>query len=608
MIKTCNQLSKSLLQKRLHNSITNINTIKYLSTYQYYPSIKPLQYSSSSHTNINKITIRSFSTFQNKPLDDITDEDDELLETKREERMTLTFHHLPHIYTIEDLINKVMKETTHEHKTNSIKTLKQNLINKKKVQKYFLIYLNSLEQNFNRYFNNLINFYTYNLFKNSKHKNNNDNNEDISPVASRFNPDSYENVLIHLTLIKNMKQKNGKPLDTILKDIKEFRNNVIKSLRVYRVENYDSVTSINNLLHAIHSISPFLNQNIIYKDSHLDTQSNTEEMNEENNIDNQIQSSIIDNETLMNLTKSYYGLLRINKDLKKIPLINLRYPTIILIGTPNVGKSSLVRNLSSGQPEVNDYPFTTRGVTIGHMKVKYNIVKELMNMSGKYDTSAIVNDMKDDNVVYQVMDTPGLLDRPLESDEAEVVEDASIPSTTISNFLKMEKSLPKTRNEMEKLTFASLSHLPTGVIYTIDPTGLSGNQSAIQHQVNIRSYLKTRFPRRPWVDVVTKADLKFIEGWSIEELCKKRNTFSKEELATFGSTYNQQLLYILNNFSPPEFTSDPSYVYPNYPLKEVIPLLPENCVFASKYGTNLPVLRSYVIKMGETIRDFMNSQ
>ena len=37
------------------------------------------------------------------------------------------------------------------------------------------------------------------------------------------------------------------------------------------------------------------------------------------------------------------------------------------MGAPNVGKSSIVRVVSSGTPEVNDYPFTTRGVTIGHI-------------------------------------------------------------------------------------------------------------------------------------------------------------------------------------------------------------------------------------------------
>ena len=87
--------------------------------------------------------------------------------------------------------------------------------------------------------------------------------------------------------------------------------------------------------------------------------------------------------------------------LKATPSLNLQLATTALVGCPNVGKSSLVRALSSGTPEVNSYPFTTRGMTIGHIF--------------------------GDRATYQVIDTPGLLDR----EERE-------------------------RNEMELLTLASL--------------------------------------------------------------------------------------------------------------------------------------------------------
>lgn len=158
------------------------------------------------------------------------------------------------------------------------------------------------------------------------------------------------------------------------------------------------------------------------------------------------------------LADSLNELLEIQKDLRKIPVVELDTPTVVLVGAPNVGKSSIVRAVSSGTPEVNDYPFTTRGVTIGH------IVDQSRGLR------------------IQVMDTPGLLDRP--ADE---------------------------RNEMEKLTFASLAHLPTAVIYVIDPTGLSGEKSTLDAQLNVRSYLKQRFPRRPWIDVVSKGDLDISE-------------------------------------------------------------------------------------------------
>ena len=121
-----------------------------------------------------------------------------------------------------------------------------------------------------------------------------------------------------------------------------------------------------------------------------------------------------------------------------------------------LGKSSIVRAVSSGIPEVNDYPFTTRGVSIGHIVDRERYLR------------------------FQVMDTPGLLDRP---------EDQ--------------------RNEMEKLTFASLLHLPTAVIFVIDPSGLSGEKSSLEAQLNVRKYLRGRFPKRPWLDVVSKADLDF---------------------------------------------------------------------------------------------------
>lgn len=38
--------------------------------------------------------------------------------------------------------------------------------------------------------------------------------------------------------------------------------------------------------------------------------------------------------------------------LRAMPVVDLDMPTLCLVGAPNVGKSSLVRILSTGKPEV----------------------------------------------------------------------------------------------------------------------------------------------------------------------------------------------------------------------------------------------------------------
>ncbi|KAL8549225.1 hypothetical protein ACS0TY_008175 [Phlomoides rotata] len=78
-------------------------------------------------------------------------------------------------------------------------------------------------------------------------------------------------------------------------------------------------------------------------------------------------------------------LLNIAKTLRAMPVVNLETPTLCLVGAPNVGKSSLVRLLSTGKPEICNYPFTTRGILMGHINLSYQI--------------------------FQVTDTPGLLRR-----------------------------------------------------------------------------------------------------------------------------------------------------------------------------------------------------
>ncbi|CAB4269373.1 unnamed protein product [Prunus armeniaca] len=143
-------------------------------------------------------------------------------------------------------------------------------------------------------------------------------------------------------------------------------------------------------------------------------------------------------------------LLHIAKTLRAMPVVDLESPTLCLVGAPNVGKSSLVRILSTGKPEVCNYPFTTRGILMGHIISNHQ--------------------------TFQVTDTPGLL-----------------------------KRCDEDRNNLEKLTLAVLSHLPTAILYVHDLSGQCGTSPS--DQFVIYKEIKERFSEHLWLDVVSKCDL-----------------------------------------------------------------------------------------------------
>ena len=80
-------------------------------------------------------------------------------------------------------------------------------------------------------------------------------------------------------------------------------------------------------------------------------------------------------------------VISVVKTLKRLNAIDPSLPTIIIAGAPNVGKSTLVGKISSAKPEVASYPFTTKEIHVGHID------------TGLYKV--------------QVIDTPGILDRPM---------------------------------------------------------------------------------------------------------------------------------------------------------------------------------------------------
>eukprot|EP00558_Chaetoceros_sp_UNC1202_P008601 CAMPEP_0197244454 /NCGR_PEP_ID=MMETSP1429-20130617/9573_1 /TAXON_ID=49237 /ORGANISM="Chaetoceros sp., Strain UNC1202" /LENGTH=354 /DNA_ID=CAMNT_0042704817 /DNA_START=20 /DNA_END=1084 /DNA_ORIENTATION=+ len=185
-------------------------------------------------------------------------------------------------------------------------------------------------------------------------------------------------------------------------------------------------------------------------------------------------------------------IIDLQKALRTTPAVRLDTPAVVLVGAPNVGKSSIVRAISSATPEVNNYPFTTRGMTLGHVQVFWKddtntaaaVIPEVNEINkGRFDEQAMAGSYAFTQLC-QVMDSPGLLVRP-----------------------------DNERNEMEALTLAAMQHLPTAVMYVLDLSGGAGDKcSSVDDQLQLRREVRARFPRRPWIDVVAKYDLGLVDG------------------------------------------------------------------------------------------------
>jgi len=136
--------------------------------------------------------------------------------------------------------------------------------------------------------------------------------------------------------------------------------------------------------------------------------------------------------------------------MKKYPAINPEQPTVVIAGAPNVGKSQLVAKISTAKPRVAVYPFTTQEISVGTFERKY--------------------------FRYQVVDTPGLLDRPLEE-----------------------------RNSFELRGILALKHLADLVIFVFDPTETCGYP--MSEQEHLLKQIREQFSSVPIIEVENKSDL-----------------------------------------------------------------------------------------------------
>jgi len=144
-------------------------------------------------------------------------------------------------------------------------------------------------------------------------------------------------------------------------------------------------------------------------------------------------------------------LEEVRQHLARLPSINPTTRTLILTGFPNVGKSSFMNQVTNANVEVQPYAFTTKSLYVGHFDYHYTR--------------------------WQVIDTPGILDHPLEE-----------------------------RNTIEMTAITALANIQATVLYFVDLSEQCGFR--LDAQVALFHSLKPLFRNKPLLVILNKMDVR----------------------------------------------------------------------------------------------------
>ncbi|CAL0334115.1 unnamed protein product [Lupinus luteus] len=154
-------------------------------------------------------------------------------------------------------------------------------------------------------------------------------------------------------------------------------------------------------------------------------------------------------------------LEQIRQHMARLPSIDPNTRTVLICGYPNVGKSSFINKITRADVDVQPYAFTTKSLFVGHTDYKY--------------------------LRYQVIDTPGILDRPFED-----------------------------RNIIEMCSITALAHLRAAILFFLDISGSCGY--TIAQQAALFHSIKSLFMNKPLIIVCNKTDLQPLDGLSEEDM------------------------------------------------------------------------------------------
>jgi len=143
-------------------------------------------------------------------------------------------------------------------------------------------------------------------------------------------------------------------------------------------------------------------------------------------------------------------LEQVRQHLGRLPAIDPNTRTLLICGYPNVGKSSFLRSITRADVDVQPYAFTTKSLFVGHFDYKY--------------------------LRFQAIDTPGILDHPLEE-----------------------------MNTIEMQSITAIAHLRSAILYFMDLSEQCGY--SVQAQIQLFQSIKPLFANKLVFVVINKIDV-----------------------------------------------------------------------------------------------------
>lgn len=144
-------------------------------------------------------------------------------------------------------------------------------------------------------------------------------------------------------------------------------------------------------------------------------------------------------------------LEQVRQHLGRLPSIDPNTRTLLICGYPNVGKSSFLRSVTRADVDVQPYAFTTKSLFVGHFDYKY--------------------------LRFQAIDTPGILDHPLEE-----------------------------MNTIEMQSITAVAHLRSAIMYFMDLSEQCGY--SVADQIKLFHSIRPLFANKVVFLVINKIDVR----------------------------------------------------------------------------------------------------